>query len=131
MREKFGNIDFYAAMLEYESPIKILMQEMLIQREEQIGKAVLSSCTKIGVDVDKKELLKALSYDRGQYEKGYKAAKREIVQCKNCMYFAEDNPKNHQGICNCGEKFTNYGAEFYPFADDFCSYGEEMIDYDI
>lgn len=24
----------------------------------------------------------------------------------------------------CGEKDTSYAAEFYSYADDFCSYGE-------
>ncbi len=48
----------------------------------------------------------------------------EIVRCKDCKYFLDKQRKNHQGICMCGEKDTSYAAEFYPYADDFCSYGE-------
>ena len=40
----------------------------------------------------------------------------EVVHCKNCVYFSDN-------ICMCGEKRTSYGSEFYPYANDFCSYG--------
>lgn len=49
---------------------------------------------------------------------------QEVVRCKNCIYFIDKQRKNRQGICMCGEKDTSYGAEFYPYADNFCSYGE-------
>ena len=53
----------------------------------------------------------------------------EVVRCKNCKYWQDKNSKGTQGICLCGEKDMNYkdmnyGGEFYPFANDFCSYGE-------
>ena len=35
---------------------------------------------KVGVNVNKEELIKALAYDRGQYEKGYKAGVRDFVK---------------------------------------------------
>lgn len=107
-------------MFDYEAPIKIIMQEMQAQRENQIYQAIQN----IGVDVDKEELLKALSYDRNQYEKGYRAAKDEIVHCKDCKYFLDRQSKNHQGICMCEGKETVYGSEFHPFESDFCNYAE-------
>lgn len=48
----------------------------------------------------------------------------EVVRCKDCAYFNAKNSLETQGICMCGEKEMNYGGEFYPFSDDFCSYGE-------
>lgn len=48
----------------------------------------------------------------------------EVVRCKDCKYFLDKQKENHQGICMCGEKDTSYAADFYPYADDFCSYGE-------
>ena len=48
----------------------------------------------------------------------------EVVRCKDCRYFLDKQRKNHQGICMCGEKDTSYSSDFYPYADDFCSYGE-------
>ena len=40
---------------------------MKIQMEGEIMKAV----QRVGIDVDKDELIRALQYDRGQYQKGY------------------------------------------------------------
>ncbi len=47
----------------------------------------------------------------------------EVVRCKDCEYWQDKNSKGTQGVCLCGEKDMNYGGEFYPFANDFCSYG--------
>lgn len=100
-------------MFDYESPIKIIMQEMQAQRENQVYQAIQN----IGVDVDKEELLKALSYDRNQYEKGYRAAKSEIVHCKDCKYYQDNNNGYTHNECKWCQDET-------PNADDFCSYGE-------
>lgn len=43
-------------------------QEMIIQQQEE---QTLQAIQKVGIKVDKDELVKALAYDRGQYEKGY------------------------------------------------------------
>lgn len=58
-------------MIDYESPVKVFQDEIQMQIENEIMKAVC----RVGVEVDKEELLKALKYDRGQYEKGYKDGK--------------------------------------------------------
>ena len=55
----------------YESPIELVVSqfqtEIIKQQENQVIKAVQN----VGVNVDKSELLRALAYDRDQYEKGY------------------------------------------------------------
>lgn len=53
--------------LSYESPIKIIHQGFETKLEGEVFKAIL----KYGVSVDKDELIKALQYDRNQYEKGF------------------------------------------------------------
>ena len=45
----------------------------------ETDKLVLESCVKVACDVDEEELLKALQYDRGQYEKGYADGKRDAA----------------------------------------------------
>ena len=40
--------------------------------------AVFKAVRKVGINVDKEELLKALIYDRGQYDKGYEDAMNEV-----------------------------------------------------
>lgn len=52
----------------YKSPIELMQTQMQMQVEDYIMKAVM----KVGINVDKEELLKALQYDRNQYDKGYK-----------------------------------------------------------
>lgn len=51
-----------------------------------------------------------------------------VVWCKDCKYFAAKNSLETQGICRCENKDMYYGSEFYPFRDDFCSYGERRND---
>jgi hypothetical protein len=51
----------------YESPINVLIGQMRMEQEGNIFKVVQEH----GIDVDKEELIKALQYDRNQYEKGY------------------------------------------------------------
>lgn len=55
----------------YESPISVFKSahtEFIIDIENNVYKAI----EQIGIDVDKDELIKALAYDRQQYEKGYR-----------------------------------------------------------
>lgn len=51
----------------YESPIKIITGKMVTQFDDEIYSAVQN----VGINVDREELLKALEYDRGQYDKGW------------------------------------------------------------
>lgn len=61
--------------MSYNSPISIISQMVdaqIKEMHEQEETAIMSEITrKIGVDVDKDELIRALNYDRHQYEKGY------------------------------------------------------------
>ena len=54
-------------MIGYKSPITQICDEMRMYHEGECLKAV----QRVGFDVNKEELAKALAYDRGQYEKGY------------------------------------------------------------
>ncbi len=51
----------------YESPIRMIVGEM----ETKMENDTMSVIQRYGIDVDKEELIKALAYDRGQYDKGY------------------------------------------------------------
>ena len=51
----------------YEPVAKLISGEMRIQEEN----GILQVIKDMGIVVDKEELLKALEYDRNQYEKGY------------------------------------------------------------
>lgn len=66
----------------YKSPIDIILGEFELKFEDGICKAV----REVGIVVDKDELLRALKYDRDQYDKGYKDALAtvEVVRCEEC-----------------------------------------------
>lgn len=60
----------------YESPIKIIQKQMRMEQDENIYKAVLEQA----ILVDKDELIKALQYDRDQYDKGYRDGRNSVLQ---------------------------------------------------
>ena len=64
--------------MNYESPINIISRQMEIQMEGEIMKAV----QRVGIDVDKDELIRALQYDRGQYQEGYMDGFRDALDGK-------------------------------------------------
>lgn len=68
--------------MSYESPIELITSQYCSSIEDAIYQSVL----KVGIDVDKEELIKALEYDRGQYKKGYDDRDAAIVRCKDCKY---------------------------------------------
>ena len=73
----------------WASPIKMFQTQMQIEYENEVMKAV----QKVGFDIDKEELIKALQYDRNQYNKGYADAVDDIAKafaekiiCEGCSY---------------------------------------------
>lgn len=104
----------------YRSPIEIIVSdmytEMVRKQEEAVNQAVL----KYDVVVDKEELIKALQYDRHQYEKGLADATNSLVRCKDCVGKSAWY-ENDYGCTICGL------SGLYVVEDnDFCSYGERI-----
>ena len=116
----------------WKSPIDLQMFEESFATkilEDQTG-CVVETCVKMGVDVDKEELLKALNYDRGQYEKGYSdgrwARDSEIVRCKDCIHWGSTITQDDRERCASEgvDLVCDYWESVGLYADDFCSYGE-------
>lgn len=102
----------------YKSPIEILnsFSDSLTQRfVEETDKLVLTAVYNIGVKVDKDELIKALKYDRDQYEKGYRdgkesAAESAVVHAHwNMTYDSRTACSNCKSVWDYG----GYGQVFY------------------
>lgn len=55
----------------YESPIQYFTTEVAHQIANQADENIWTAICKAGVTVDKDELIKAMQYDRHQYEQGY------------------------------------------------------------
>ena len=68
--------------MNYKCPIDLIVSEMNLRMDGEIFKAVQN----VGVNVDRDELIKALQYDRNQYQKGYADRDAEIVRCKDCEH---------------------------------------------
>lgn len=96
----------------YKSPIELISGELRTEIKNKISKSIQD----VGVSVDKEELIKALAYDRQQYEKGYEDGKAEKVygvwieadygyfHCSECGY-EYDSPEYITPYCpNCGAK---------------------------
>lgn len=114
----------------YESPIKVVQGELETQLEGEILKAV----HRVGVTVDRDELIRALRYDREQYQKGFDDAREDAVvvtRCKDCAHSTLPSELTQRygkpGTLTCHNKYSpcnrrNVGE------DDFCSYGEPKED---
>lgn len=101
----------------YESPIEMIVSQMSSEfdrmKENQLMLRVNQA---VDFYVDKAELLKALQYDRNQYETGYLDAKKkfkrpksewvkintERVMCRRCTFRHEKWFVNFKFCPNCG-----------------------------
>ena len=71
------------------------------------------------IKIDEDEFKRALKYDRGQYDCGYRdgyyARDNEITRCKDCKYFTPQ-PDTIEACCD-----LTYSRAL---PDDYCSYGK-------
>ncbi len=63
----------------YKSPIEKIYGELQTQMVQEDEKMVIKAIEKVGVNVDKGELIKALQYDRNQYTKGYEDGRNGVL----------------------------------------------------
>lgn len=101
----------------YESPIKVFQNNLEMQLEGEI----LNTVQRMNITVDKDELIRALRYDREQYQKGFDDARKNaviVVRCKDCIrrYDTDECPMcfliegkyyeytNGNGFCDRGER---------------------------
>ncbi len=104
----------------YESPIQLLVTDIQQQINAQMDDEIYKAVVHFIPNINRAELLRALQYDRDQYDKGYTdgkaAAKEDLIQCKDCVHWQEDDDV---GYCTNPDGLDNYAKP-----NDFCSYGE-------
>lgn len=102
-------------MNEYKSPIEIIYDKVRWETEDNIVKAVQS----YRILVNKEELLRALDYDRAQYEKGfesgYEAGKKEAERPTG--YWIPTKPLPDMQTWKC----SICGQPMYQFHQKYCS----------
>ena len=64
----------------YKSPIELITKPIYTKMLEEQENHVFRTIQETGVNVDKEELLKALKYDREQYNKGYMDGARDFAE---------------------------------------------------
>ena len=74
----------------YESPIEMTYRDIQTQIREETDKQIIEAVRQCGICVDKEELLKALQYDRRQYEKGYNDGLAVRWNAEHIMQIIED-----------------------------------------
>jgi hypothetical protein len=109
----------------YESPVRLIMSDIKLQVDEKLEEACYTAVMEYFPNVNREELIRALQYDRQQYEQGYRDAKAEIVHCEECIHYG--TTKHGMRKCRiftemCGEGF------FAPDADFFCGEGERRTE---
>ncbi len=104
----------------YKSPIELLITDVCNQVLEQQNEAIHQAVLHYVPNVDRDELVKALEYDRSQYEEGYMDGKAdamaELVRCVDCNYRRGDF---FGGFCCSLHKGLAMVTD-----ESFCSYGE-------
>lgn len=64
----------------YESPIELFTKTVAPKISETVDGMILKAVIDAGIEVDRDELIKALAYDRNQYEKGFEDGKAEAMK---------------------------------------------------
>lgn len=83
--------------MSYESPIKMYIDKVtnnIIQEEED---HIISEIHKLGIVIDKEELMRALQYDRSQYELGFHDGSKNSIPIEWIYKWIENIPNNWRG----------------------------------
>ena len=98
-------------MYDYRCPVNIfLVDDIISEMSKTIDDSIVTTINQsIGTRVDKEELIKALNYDRDQYNRGYNDAKEELIKIGkwiNRRVITKDNSFDMYVCSNCNEEFS-------------------------
>lgn len=103
----------------YKPPIEAVRRELTGKIEQSLEDGIMRILHDIDIHVDKEELIKALKYDRGQYEKGFRDGVKSTQKHGNwhirSAYLTEpaDSPfwKYCMECSECGRKVEGISVE--------------------
>lgn len=117
----------------YRSPIDIFYQNIRnigVEVGKKLDSDIYTAVLKCNINVDKEELIRALKYDRDQYNKGYMDgradARAEIVRCKDCKHWWKENE-----LCAHPKCCESWMCVVEAQKDHFCAYGERRCDNEV
>ena len=94
----------------YESPIMAMVSDITTEMRHEQDREIMNAILSVGISVDKDELVKALSYDRQQYGKGY-AEGYAAAQADTPRWISVEErlPEPYQNVLTCAWKL--FGAD--------------------
>jgi len=116
----------------YKSPIELIQtpfDDVIIKemKEREDNAIVAEVSHQLGVVVDKEELVKALNYDRQQYQQGYRDACMQYQRPTASWEFEVIGIMGSWHCSNCGHVIV--GAEHQKPVANYCPHcGAEMCD---
>ena len=97
----------YKSKVGYKPPVELEYHEGMpeiksVKILDQVEEHVVAQCSAaVGMKIDREELIKALRYDRGQYEKGYADGKRDAIdRMEEALQAAEPTEKQVVDYCH-------------------------------
>lgn len=104
-----------AADFNYESPIKCIMDDMTRQLAAEFDNNVYKVIQRYNIDVDKDELVRALTYDRNQYNKGFEDGFKADKKARwiNVEQGLPDDKQEVWAMDDCGHLYQ----DTYPWDD--------------
>jgi flagellar biosynthesis/type III secretory pathway protein FliH len=110
----------------YESPIEVIVGQLRMEQEKKLEGDIFRAVQDYGITVEKEELIKALQYDRQQYEKGYKYGYEDGVTygVRKMM------ERLHSTMCDIPTKYcerTDYSLS-YRFGDWVDDIAKEILE---
>lgn len=108
----------------YKSPIDIIEKQMRMEFDDGIWKTVQD----YAVSVDKEELIKALRYDRDQYDKGYAEGYKDGLNACPWISVESDHKPRHLEDCFIAYVFDKNGMTFFGEARYYAFGGNGLVD---
>jgi hypothetical protein len=102
----------------YESPVMVTVQKMSTVCNEEIDNHVMQVVQKIGIEVDKEELIKAIRYDRGQYEKGYADGKDDECKFREALDSIVWYNGHYEWLKKLRDDLEAWDNGFFPYQGD-------------
>lgn len=102
--------------MSYESPIEMFTEQVSDYWSKKTDDLVMKAVMNVGVYVDKDELVKALAYDRDQYEKGF----HDGIMANKWTLTTERLPElGQEVIASCCDRAEETYVEKCVYADIF------------
>lgn len=114
--------------MSYESPITAVYEQIETQINQDFENRIMAEVKmKVDVNVDKDEIIKALNYDRRQYEKGYADAKKEYERPQGeWILFVNDIYRKVYRCSLCNRHIINLNGSDLLVAYPYCHCGARM-----